>query len=112
MSDEAKKSPARKADAVLYPATLKGQRGLRGREAIDAVLRPILGDGLIHHRSVGGNQWMASMDPADTFLYPTGHEMEKTERYDFEPGPDGIRIGRLKPDESDRLETVSSRPHV
>jgi len=98
---------AARPDAVLIPSSCK--RGSNSREKIHSILdiaEPALGVDKAagehaYYRSVpftspdGSSYNLATRDPYDTFLHPTGHPREKQPRYRWEDGEGGIRFGFL-----------------
>lgn len=92
-------------DAILFPNAFR-----TGRSPVDRLrfvqdrLGPILGGAdyvdfqshPVHVRDVGSESWLATLDSGDTLLYPSGHPLEKQDRYTWMSKPNGLRFGYLK----------------
>lgn len=116
-------------------------RAARKKDTPDAILMPVgwtdpgrpWGGGLIDHQCsaaeailggqhphrtawmthVPGNRMIVSLAPNETECYPTGHQLEKHPRFDWEPQENGLSYGYLKEDDQpDRSSEVAVREAV
>jgi hypothetical protein len=80
--------PDRKPDAVIVPANVfKGDLGLRVK-AMDMLFSPVLGVEHVYVMAQGTgdaecNFICPKIDPPATLLFPKGHPLWKTQRYDW-----------------------------
>jgi hypothetical protein len=94
----------RKPDAILFNVGWEPPGPWTGDGRVYRLCRhfePILGASpaqKAHIRDVGAGQFLVSLSPADTLLYPDDHRLSKWPRYDWTTMPDGLKHGFLKPE--------------
>lgn len=97
--------PPKVPDAILFtegwvdPQTPVKPGQTRVHYLLD-IMEPILGGGpgkrgVIRHLAMGGLRFV-SLDPEATYLFPTGHPMEKQPAYTWYPQPNGLQYGYLR----------------